>query len=86
MIERRNHLGVVKGKGYVTQILYIEDFNDFELARTEKENTDWDNSLGYLYNELSPWISENILLNAKKLFVNLFFSQEELLVKNSGNI
>ena len=66
MIERRSHDEVVKGKGYVTHIHYVADFNDFELGHTERRNTDWDNRLGYLYKDLSPWITKNILLNAKR--------------------
>ena len=66
MVERRNHSGVVKGKGYVIHICYVSDFNDFELGCTERRITDWNNRLGYLCNQLSPWISENILSNTKK--------------------
>ena len=65
MIQRRNHRGVVHRKSYITHIHYVEDFNDFELARTEKEHTEWDSRLGYTYENLSNWISGNILLNAK---------------------
>ena len=64
MKNRRSKDGIVKRKGDVTSVRYLEDFNDFELGRPQSNHIKFDTVTSFRYEQLKSWIPEDVLNKA----------------------